>query len=59
MNLKSALLVIFVAGGSTQVDWKVMTKNLDYKYIRDQNLLKYFIGFKNKIQNIYRDQKHI
>jgi hypothetical protein len=39
----------------TQVDGRVWTKNHDWKYLKDQNLMKYFIGTKTKNFNIYRD----
>jgi hypothetical protein len=43
----------------TWVGWKVGTKNPDKKYLREQNLLKFFIGTKIKIWDVYRDQKYI
>jgi hypothetical protein len=37
----------------------VWTKSCDRKYLRYQNLMKLFIGTKNKIRDIYREYKYM
>jgi hypothetical protein len=40
----------------TRIKLKVQTKNCERKYLEDQKLLKYFIGIKNEIQDVYRSK---
>jgi hypothetical protein len=42
-----------------EVDIKAETKSCDRKYFRDSSLLNFFIGTKNKVWDIYKDQKLI